>query len=95
MFAILAVCDVVESLPHVSVVGSGELCFNFIFVLAFCGLDGFVEGIAGLLIIIRITGIKVGGSSIESRANISVNPQFLVRVGSDCFGRYNVFYALL
>ncbi len=50
-----------ESLPHVPVVGSSELCFNFLFVLAFCGLDGFAEGIAGLLIIICITGIKGGG----------------------------------
>ncbi len=65
-----------ESLPHVSVVGSGELCFNCSFVLAFCSLDGFAEGIGGLLMFIRITGIKGGGSSIESRANISVNLSF-------------------
>ncbi len=43
MFAILVVRDVVESLPHVSVVGSIELCFNFSFVLAFCGFDGFAD----------------------------------------------------
>ncbi len=67
-FAILVVCDGVESLPHVSVVGvSGELCFNFSFVLAFCGLDGFAEGIAGLLIFIRITRNKGRCSSVESR----------------------------
>lgn len=49
MFAILVVRDGVESLPHVSVVGSGELWFNFIFILAFCCLDGFAEGVASLL----------------------------------------------
>ncbi len=79
---------------HVSVVGSGELCVHSFFSLGFCCLDGFAEGIAGLLIIIRITGIKGRGSSFESHANISVNPQFLIRVGSDCFGLYNVLYAL-
>ncbi len=67
---------------------------QFFFVFVFCGLDGFVEGIAGLLIIIHITGIKSSGSSVESSTNINVNPRFLIRVGSDCFVRYNVFYAL-
>ncbi len=88
---ILVVRDVVESSPHVSVVGRDDLCFNFLFGLAFCGLDGFAKVIAGLLIIIHIIGIKGRGSSVESHANISVNPRFLIR---DCFGRYNVFYAL-
>ncbi len=62
--------------------------------MALCGFDGFEESIDGLLIIIRMTGFKGGVSSVESRANISVNPQSLIRVGSDCFGQYNFFYAL-
>ncbi len=78
MFKILVVQDVVEFLPHVSVFGSGELYFNIHFLLAICSHDGFLEGIAALLIIIHSTRIKGYVSSVESRANISVNPRFLI-----------------
>ncbi len=77
-----------------SVFGSGELYFNILFLLAICSHDGFSEGIAFLLIIIHITGIKGDVSSIKSRAKINVNPRFLISVVSDCFGLYNIFYAL-
>ncbi len=86
--------DVIDALPHASCVVGFELFFNFGFILSFGGFDGFPEIVTGLFSIVKVPGFKGRCPRWQGCSNIAVNPRFLVGVGTNCFDRNHILYAL-